>query len=342
MIKMANINIGDKVKFLNEVGGGVVTEIVDKYLVKVMTEDEWEMPALKSELIVVEPITGQDKIEVSEEKKNDKTLLQKTGIEEEVSINISNDITLILAILSLDNNSQKVINEVYLINDSDYFVFYNISTKANKDLLPIATDVLEPNTKIQIGRYTNEELIEISDMLTQFIFFRKEKHKYVKPVEMRINLQWSDKKLFEKSDFFEEKAVLFSLYQQKEEESLSREEIIELMSKSEKAKQRVDNNFQIDFSKERVIIDLHIEELLQNYDKLEPAEILKIQMDEFHKGMKKIITKGIKEAVFIHGKGKGVLKRQIYSELKSNYKGFAFQDASFMEYGYAATLVVSS
>jgi len=65
MIKMANINIGDKVKFLNEVGGGVVTEIVDKYLVKVMTEDEWEMPALKSELIVVEPITGQDKIEVS-------------------------------------------------------------------------------------------------------------------------------------------------------------------------------------------------------------------------------------------------------------------------------------
>jgi len=235
-----------------------------------------------------------------------------------------------------------VINEVYLINDSDYFVFYNISTKANKDLLPIATDVLEPNTKIQIGRYTNEELIEISDMLTQFIFFRKEKHKYVKPVEMRINLQWSDKKLFEKSDFFEEKAVLFSLYQQKEEESLSREEIIELMSKSEKAKQRVDNNFQIDFSKERVIIDLHIEELLQNYDKLEPAEILKIQMDEFHKGMKKIITKGIKEAVFIHGKGKGVLKRQIYSELKSNYKGLPFQDASFMEYGYAATLVVSS
>ena len=338
---MANINIGDKVKFLNEVGGGVVTEIVDKYLVKVLTDDDWEMPALKSELIVVEPKQGTDNFDAIKENKNDEILPPEDEKEKEVSINISNDINLILAVLSLDNNSEKVVNELYLINDSDYFVFYNITVKANKELLPIAAEILEPNTKIQIGRYTNEELIKKNELITQFIFFHKKKHIYIKPFEKRINLQWPKQDSFVKNDFFEDKAVLFSLYQHREDEKLSREEIVELMNRAEDRKPEVSNRIRIDYSKERLVFDLHIEKLLHDYKNLEPAEILQIQMKEFHKGMKKVIAEGIKEAIFIHGKGKGVLKRQIYTELNSNYKGFSFQDASFREYAYAATLVIS-
>ncbi len=46
--------IGDKVKFLNEVGGGFVTKIVTPSLVYVSTSDGFEFPVSTSELIKVE------------------------------------------------------------------------------------------------------------------------------------------------------------------------------------------------------------------------------------------------------------------------------------------------
>lgn len=43
--------------------------------------------------------------------------------------------------------------------------------------------------------------------------------------------------------------------------------------------------------------------------------------------------------VFIHGKGDGILKNAILKELSSKYKSAYYQDASFREYGYGATMV---
>jgi len=43
--------IGDKVSFLNESGGGVVTAIIDTRLVKVEVEGGFEMPVMVSDLI---------------------------------------------------------------------------------------------------------------------------------------------------------------------------------------------------------------------------------------------------------------------------------------------------
>ena len=46
--------IGDKVKFLNEEGQGVVTRIIDKKLVGVMIDEGFELPVMKNELIKIE------------------------------------------------------------------------------------------------------------------------------------------------------------------------------------------------------------------------------------------------------------------------------------------------
>ena len=50
-------------------------------------------------------------------------------------------------------------------------------------------------------------------------------------------------------------------------------------------------------------------------------------------------TKKGQKIVFIHGKGEGVLRSAILSELKLKYKNFSVQDASFKEYGFGATMV---
>lgn len=46
-----------------------------------------------------------------------------------------------------------------------------------------------------------------------------------------------------------------------------------------------------------------------------------------------------KKIVFIHGKGEGVLRNAIINELRSKYKSYTYQDASFREYGFGATMV---
>ncbi|HTX87464.1 MAG TPA: DUF2027 domain-containing protein [Bacteroidales bacterium] len=49
------LQAGDKVKFLNSRGGGVVTRVVDSRTVLVATEDGFEIPTLVSELLKMDP-----------------------------------------------------------------------------------------------------------------------------------------------------------------------------------------------------------------------------------------------------------------------------------------------
>ena len=46
------IKVGDKVKFLNDTGGGIVSEIIDDRMVNVRIEDGFDVPASMSELII--------------------------------------------------------------------------------------------------------------------------------------------------------------------------------------------------------------------------------------------------------------------------------------------------
>ena len=49
------IKVGDKVKFLNENGGGIVSRIIDSKTVDVTIEDGFEIPTFIGDLIVIEP-----------------------------------------------------------------------------------------------------------------------------------------------------------------------------------------------------------------------------------------------------------------------------------------------
>lgn len=48
------MKIGDKVRFLNEVGGGVISGFPDKDTVLVCDEDGFEIPTLRKEVVVID------------------------------------------------------------------------------------------------------------------------------------------------------------------------------------------------------------------------------------------------------------------------------------------------
>jgi dsDNA-specific endonuclease/ATPase MutS2 len=63
-------------------------------------------------------------------------------------------------------------------------------------------------------------------------------------------------------------------------------------------------------------------------------------MDKFHQVMKENLKNKKRKIVFIHGVGNGTLKTELRKALDRKYKGHYYQDASFREYGYGATMVI--
>ena len=86
-------------------------------------------------------------------------------------------------------------------------------------------------------------------------------------------------------------------------------------------------------------VDLHINELLDNTNGLSNADMLNYQLSKFHEVMAQYAHDKGQKIVFIHGKGDGVLRKAIEKELNTKYKQHYYQDASFREYGFGATMV---
>lgn len=77
---MKEIRVGDRVKFLNDVGTGKVTAIIDRDLVMVSTDDGFEYPVLKNELLVTsinEEEVGTDPEEIAKRQISDQTISAK-------------------------------------------------------------------------------------------------------------------------------------------------------------------------------------------------------------------------------------------------------------------------
>jgi hypothetical protein len=87
-------------------------------------------------------------------------------------------------------------------------------------------------------------------------------------------------------------------------------------------------------------IDLHAHEILETTAGLSPNDIKEYQLGVFRKTMDEHIKEKGRKIVFIHGKGEGVLRSAIISELKHKYKSCTHQDASFQQYGFGATMVI--
>lgn len=89
--------------------------------------------------------------------------------------------------------------------------------------------------------------------------------------------------------------------------------------------------------KERPVLDLHIEKLIDSHIGMSNSQILNIQMSQFKSFLSHSIAKKSRKIVIIHGVGEGVLRHEIRKELDIYHPNFEFHDASYDEFGYGAT-----
>ena len=86
-------------------------------------------------------------------------------------------------------------------------------------------------------------------------------------------------------------------------------------------------------------VDLHIHELLESTAGMDNTAMLKYQLSVFKKVMDTYKKCKKQRIVFIHGKGEGVLRRALIDDLRLHYPLCEYQDASFQQYGFGATMV---
>lgn len=87
-------------------------------------------------------------------------------------------------------------------------------------------------------------------------------------------------------------------------------------------------------------IDLHAEKLLPNYEKLDPRQILHLQLAHFRNFLDKAIRLGIPRVFIIHGVGEGKLREAVAEELRRHPAVWKFKNEYHRKYGYGATEVI--
>ena len=146
-----SIKIGDKVRFLNSVGGGIVRCFRGKDQILVEDEDGFEVPALIREVVVV----GEGNMQVHSSNKPKVQVpvdvpVSKPEPEEKIEETPEGErLNLYLAYLPVDPRSiQQTGYEAYFVNDSNYFLFVNYMSRLNNSWISRYNGLIEPNTKI--------------------------------------------------------------------------------------------------------------------------------------------------------------------------------------------------
>jgi len=91
-------------------------------------------------------------------------------------------------------------------------------------------------------------------------------------------------------------------------------------------------------AKDEMVVDLHIEKLVEDHYGLTNSEKLDIQTYHFSRKLELAIHGHFTKIVFIHGVGNGVLRQAIRDLLKT-YEGLEYSDGAYSKFGAGATEV---
>ena len=404
------MKIGDQVKFLNEVGGGVIAGFQGKNIVLVEDEDGFQIPVSTNEVVldqskdyntsrVVKGNMGKfgakpDNAFDNPENRSVSALLRE-GQDEDVDTSVSdviddnkeitfrakprerqggNQLSAYLAFVPVSAlNEANPSYEVYFVNDSNYYMrLVCFGSDDNRWELKFDGEI-EPNTKQFVKEFTREEVAGLGKMAVQVVAYKRDGAFELKPsvdVVLRIDpLKFFKVHTFRENPFFETPSMLYTIVENDKVErprDIDAEKLKHSMFKAAGSKQTAGqaiSNYQREqlvsrytgdqrkggrrkppYMRHRdlddtVVVDLHAEQILDNTKGMKAGEILEYQLKIFRETLAKLSGKKGQKVVFIHGKGEGVLRRAIINELTYKYKPYIYQDASFQEYGYGATMV---
>ncbi|MDR1667652.1 MAG: DUF2027 domain-containing protein [Bacteroidales bacterium] len=344
---------GEKVKFLNEVGGGVVTK-VERNIVYVEDEDGFEIPMQDSQLLKTEqqalhPFAVPDFPETATPAAPAApSLPAEPVLRDHIDLTDGEESpgTTVNVLLAWTADRKKIgeaTYHVHLINDCSYHVMYVASILKNNIFYGIQAGTLENDSLIRLADIQETELKKMDAWQLDLLFFKHGSFLPQKPLSYRLAIDefyLEDDAHYQNNKYTDEKAVIYNVSEQ-----LLAAEIEKAIRKApgeEKRKRQIDvpHPPQTDQKPEDLEeVDLHIEQLTDHPERLSAGEMLEMQLSRFRIALEGALRNKQKRIIFIHGAGSGRLRLDIRRILEREYPQFRYQDASFKEYGFGATLV---
>lgn len=353
------MKIGDKVRFLSEVGGGKITGFQGKNIVLVEDGDGFEIPTPIKDLIVIDsdnyqvnPTTNvPHSAQVQEVKTSQKIFREEENhpIAYRPAERKGGDaLNVFLAFVPEDVKMITTTTfDAYLINDSNYTICYTYLSAEGQSWKIRNQGSIAPNTKSHLEEFGITELNDLEHVAVQLIAFKDNKGFTLKPavsVQWRIDtIKFYKLHTFGKSIYFEEPSLIYDIVKDDipaQQIALNADEIRESLLQKQPTERHSHRKQKTKSMKDGILeIDLHAHELLETTIGMSSGDILDYQLDVFRKTMETYKNKQGQRIVFIHGKGDGILRNALLKELNYKYKKCSSQDASFREYGFGATMV---
>jgi hypothetical protein len=222
------MKIGDKVRFLSEVGGGRVSGFQGKDIVLVEDEDGFDVPMRRSEVVVigeedydtrhVVEVKSRKTVEpVSEEEQEtepaDRPVTFRAKPEERKG---GDKLSAYLAFVPMNiKELTETRFETYFVNDSNYYMRYVFMSAESNAWTVRATGEVEPNTKEYVEEFGREDLNQLERLCVQVIAYKRDKHFLLKPTvnaQLRIDLvKFYKLHTFQENDFFEQPALIYTV-----------------------------------------------------------------------------------------------------------------------------------
>ncbi|HEY5327318.1 MAG TPA: Smr/MutS family protein [Mucilaginibacter sp.] len=309
--------LGDFVRFVDEKREGFVTRIIDEQMIGVTGDDDFEIPVPANKVTTVhgyEPI-GTVKSNATEDNTVPAGEFQTNGV--------------YIAVVS-DLKANAVVH-FHLINDTSFQLMTTMTTDKQLRFKGEYAGIMAPKSSAKIYSAQLADLQLWPKFIFNVLFYTSQN------VEPHVPLEYIEK--FKAKDFSGAKKNVPVLNQQG---WLIRMDEPDALIDPQKLKESFfrPTAEKTVTEKPATEIDLHIEKLRNDYQFLNSAEILNIQLAHFHKTLDAAIVHQLPEIIFIHGVGNGTLKHEIHKILSKHQKIQTFMDALKEKFGYGATKVI--
>ena len=165
------MKIGDKVRFLSEVGGGTVRGFRGKDIALVEDEDGFEIPMLIRECVVIQtdeyniPLKSTKpaapEVEAEEEEEEEEKPITYRAPE----IRGNDVLNVLLAYVPQDIKAiSSTPFDAYLVNDSNYFIDYLYLASEGKEWRLRSRGTVKPNMKMHLEEFTKGDLNQMEQI----------------------------------------------------------------------------------------------------------------------------------------------------------------------------------
>ncbi len=342
------MKVGDRVKFLNATGGGIIKRVIDSRMVLITIEGGFEIPVLSSELLRVDPQDVKERFfdatyhreeketEAEEVPEEQPDKLSKKAIQDRKSEDV------LLGFLPHDQKWLITgLLDIFMINNSSYDVLYSQFRKeADGSFRGVDYGSVEAGSKLLMATIERDDLPEWIEGTFQFLFHKE--HCGEVPLPYHADFSIQGKKFYTEANYRESpllsgKSIVIRIA------TIPVTTIpVAIPEKESLVESR--STYYDDFilkhqtGEKEAVVDLHIHELLEDSEELQKTEILEYQKNYFLRCLESAVVNHFRKVIFIHGVGNGVLREVVLDHLLKQ-KGIDVFDAPMQKYGVGAVEV---